>query len=349
MKQPVLGIVALIIVIIVSMGMISLFEEATFSTWVSFLLMCLVPTQLIMSMIWQTNYPVFLKDMPQPSKGLLMTLITLAIGACVATFVFFIVGKGHGPTPLVIMFTILTIVLTFWFAVLWQCWPVTLFTSNPLIIGISVFLVAYLGGYLFFNLFFNFTFLQGAPIYFDDAEPGGMFMAWDIMVVLVSSVAAIMILPLFDGWPVRVIKNPTANVLVSSLLVLTIGISIYCLVVYVMGMDQITYMVMVPVSFIFGTFLPLTFFQGGLFSGMQQPLKGVVLFIFCAIAAFILQQFYLFLGPIVSGPLIAGPEGNYQKELWLSSALLGLTFPVLVIMLDYFQFWPLVSGKKNDT
>ena len=37
----------------------------------------------------------------------------------------------------------------------------------------------------------------------------------------------------------------------------------------------------------------------------------------------------------------AGPEGHYQEELWLASALLGLTFPVLVVVTDYFDFWPL--------
>jgi hypothetical protein len=349
MKQPVLGIVALIVVIIVSLGIISLFEEAVFSSWVSFFFMCLVPIQLVMAMVWQTNYPPLLNGMPQPAKGLIMTLISIAVAACVAAFAFFIVGKGHGPTPMVIFYVILTIALTFWFAALWQCWPVTLFTSNPLIIGISVLLVAYLGGYVIFNIFYDFSFLQGAPVYFADADPGGLFNAWDFMVLLVTSVATIMILPLFEGWPVRAIKNPTVNVIVSSALVLTLAYSFYCIGVYVFGMDQIIFMIMVPVSFLFGTFLPLTFFQGTLLKDMQQPMKGIILFIFAAISAFILQQLYLILGPMVSGPLVAGPEGNYQKELWLSNALLGLTFPVLVIMLDYFQFWPMAAKAKSES
>ena len=80
MKQPLLGIVSLIAVVIIALGIISLFEEATFSTWVAWLFMALVPMQLVMAMVWQTNYPALLATMPQPLKGLVMTLITMAVG-----------------------------------------------------------------------------------------------------------------------------------------------------------------------------------------------------------------------------------------------------------------------------
>ena len=76
---------------------------------------------------------------------------------------------------------------------------------------------------------------------------------------------------------------------------------------------------------------------------MKQPLKGILLVLLCTVAALVLQRIYLYMGPIVSGPLAAGPQGNYKEELWLANALLGLTFPLLVILLDYFQFWPLAS------
>ncbi len=80
---------------------------------------------------------------------------------------------------------------------------------------------------------------------------------------------------------------------------------------------------------------------------MAQPVKGLALTIFCAVAAIILQKVYLFLGPVVSGPLAAGPGGNYQEELWLSSALLGLTFPVLIVITEYFEFWPMKSSADE--
>lgn len=348
MKQPALGTASLFLIIFISLGIIGLFEETTFSTWVSFLLMCMVPTQILMAMVWQSSYPNFLQSMRQPVKGLVMTVMTVGIGGCAACFAYFVVGKGHGITPMLMMYIIFSIVLVFWFAALWQCWPVALFTQNPLIIGASLLLIAYLGGYTLFVLLFDFSFLQGAPVYFADADPGGMFMAWTPLVFAVTSVATIMMFPLFEGWPVRAIENPTLRAAASSAIVVAIAAAIYWLATSVLGVDQVFFMVFVPVSFIFGTFLPLTFFQGGLLSKMQQPLKGIALVILCAIAAYLLQTIYMYFAPLVSGPLASGPEGNYQRELWLANALLGLTFPLLVIMLDYFQFWPLVPQKKPE-
>ena len=107
-----------------------------------------------------------------------LTVLTALIGMVIAVLAYQLAGKGHGVTPMLIMYTIMTVVVTFWFAVLWQCWPVTLISDNPLVIGASVLLVAYLGAYCLFAVFFDFSFLQGAPVYFSDADPGGMFMAW---------------------------------------------------------------------------------------------------------------------------------------------------------------------------
>ncbi len=348
MKQPVLGIVTLIVVVVLSLGTISLFEEATFSSWVSYLFMCLVTTQVIIGMTWQTSFPPAVGTMSQPKKGLCLTLMTVLIGICVAVFSYFVVGKGHGITPMLMIYMILTVTMTFWYTVLWHCWPVTLFTQNPLIIGLSVLVFSYFGGYLVFQLFFNFTFLQGTPVYFADADPGGMFMAWSSIIVGVTTVAVIMLFPLFEEWPVRAIKNPTVNVVVSTLIVVIIAVPVYIVATSVVGMDQIRYMVIVPVSFIFGTFIPLSFFQGELFTGTKQPVKGIVLTIICAIVGYILQRIYLYMGPVVSGMLVSGPAGNYQEEIWLANALLGLTFPLLVILLIFFQFWPLAGWKKQE-
>ena len=315
MKQPLLGIVSLIAVVIIALGIISLFEEATFSTWVAWLFMALVPMQLVMAMVWQTNYPAFLTTMPQPLKGLVMTLITMAVGLSLAFLSYHLVGKGHGITPMMMMYSILVVVVTFWYAALWHCWPVTLLSSNPLIIGLSVLVVAYLGGYAIFQLLFDFSFLKGAPVYFADADPGGLFMAWSPLAVGVSTVAVIMIFPLFEGWPVRAIRNPSLGVLASTAIAAALGGLLYHACTMVLGMDQIRYLVLVPISFIFGTFVPLTFFQGGLLKNMEQPLKGILLVLLCTVAAFILQRIYLYMGPIVSGaPWLPGRRVTTSKN-----------------------------------
>ena len=344
MKQPLLGLTALLLVIIISLGIISLFEEATFSTWVAFLFMCCVPAQIVFALVWHCSIPAAAGNMGQPGRGITFTVLTAALGMIIAVLTYYLVGKGHGITPMLLMYTILTVVVTFWFAVLWQCWPVTLFTNNPLVVGASVLLVAYLGAYIVFVTLFDFSFLQGAPVYFPDADPGGMFMAWTPMSFAVTTVAMILTLVLFDFWPVAGISRPGVKVFAATAVVVLLAAAVYYLGVCLAGMDKVRYMSLVPVSYIFGIFLPLSLMQGSLFPELKQPFKGLALTVFCAVTAVILQQLYLFLGPVVSGPLAAGPEGHYQEELWLASALLGLTFPVLVVVTDYFGFWPLKKG-----
>jgi hypothetical protein len=42
----------------------------------------------------------------------------------------------------------------------------------------------------------------------------------------------------------------------------------------------------------------------------------------------------------VTGLLPEGPPA-YELEIWLASALLGVTFPVLIFWAEFFSFWPL--------
>jgi hypothetical protein len=346
MKQPVLGVSALVVVIVISFGIISLFDEATFSTWVSFLFMCCVPTQLLFAMVWRTNFPSVLGAMAQPTKGLLLTGVTIIIGMIFAAISYYGIGGGHGVTPMLLMYIIMTVVVSFWYVACWQCWPVSLFTQSPLALGVSMLVVAYLGAYLLFQWLFDFSFLQGAPVYYADIDPQGIFFAWTPLVIGVTTVSVILALVLFDLWPVGKITDPSLRVIAFSLLVATVAYGIYFLCTTLIGMDQIRFLVTVPISFIFGIFLPLNLLQGSMFPEMKQPGKGVLLVAVCSIAAVILQNIYLALGPVVSGPLASGVEGHYQEELWLASALLGVTFPVLVVQTDYLNFWPLKPRKR---
>jgi hypothetical protein len=240
----------------------------------------------------------------------------------------------------------MTVVVSFWYAACWQCWPVSLFTQNPVAIGASMLVVAYVGAYLLFQWLFDFSFLRGMPVYYADIDPQGIFFAWTPLVMGVTTVSVILSLVLFDFWPVGKITDPSLRVIASSLLVVTVAYGIYFLCITLMGMDQVRFLVIVPVSFIFGVFLPLNLLQGSMFPEMKQPGKGMLLVAVCAIAAVVLQNIYLALGPVVSGPLAPGVEGHYQEELWLASALLGITFPIIVVQTDYLNFWPLKPRKR---
>jgi hypothetical protein len=53
-----------------------------------------------------------------------------------------------------------------------------------------------------------------------------------------------------------------------------------------------------------------------------------------------LALLYGALSPALSGPLTPGPPGN-DFERWLASALLAVTFPLLIFYAEFFEFWPL--------
>ena len=84
MKQPLLGLVALLLVIIISLGIISLFEEATFSTWVAFLFMCCVPAQIVFALVWHCSIPAAASRLAQPARGIALTVLTALIGMIIA-------------------------------------------------------------------------------------------------------------------------------------------------------------------------------------------------------------------------------------------------------------------------
>lgn len=106
-------------------------------------------------------------------------------------------------------------------------------------------------------------------------------------------------------------------------------------------------MVRVPVSFIFGAILVTNMTRFQLFAGVAQPLRGFALVGLAALLAVAMQALYRALAPIVAGTdLPTGPPG-YALELWIATAMLAVTFPLLTIVSGYFEFWPL-SARRND-
>ena len=58
----------------------------------------------------------------------------------------------------------------------------------------------------------------------------------------------------------------------------------------------------------------------------------------------LLFRVYSALSGRVTGDLKVGPP-TYDFELWIASALLGVTFPVLIFHAEFFKLWPL---KRTD-
>jgi hypothetical protein len=349
MKQPALGIAATLIVMAVSLGFISLFSPDTFLGWVSYLLICLIPMEIVVGVSWGAN-PKFADGVRQPVKGVLL-VIACVIAALVIAPVYWWIAGGlvSPPAPMLMMCSIVSVVVTFWFAIMFGGWPWNVMVKNPIASGVLLVAAAYAVNYALFRVFFNYSFMAGAPVYVASLDPGGLFNGNSATVFYVTAIGVLFLLLHFDLWPLstapKLMQQPVLGV-VWTMLALVIGGAAFHIGVNLMGMDPMLFLVRVPVPFIFGTIVVLNMLQNSLFSKLQQPVKGVANTAAAAVIGSLLAQMYGALAPVVSGNLAIGPPGN-DLERWLASALLGVTFPFLIFYAEFFKMWPLVKDQEQ--
>lgn len=348
LKQPVLGIVSTVLVCAVSLALISLFDFPTFSGWVSFYLLCVIPMQIVMLALWRTQHPHFAAAHKQPLKGILTTLVAMVWGAAVCAVYFVTVGGSvNPPAPMLVMFSIVSVPITFWICIVWGGWPANVLVKNPIAAGLLQLVGGYVLNYLLFRTLFNYGFMQGAPVYVASLDPQGSFNAWKALVFYISVLAAMFLVIDFDLWPFtknpRLMKQPVLGI-VFMLTILAIGGLAFYIGTVVIGMDPVMFLVRVPVGYLFGSIVVLNMFQNSLFAKMTQPRKGILNAIATVCFGTALAWAYRMLMPMVTGTLASGPP-PYDAEIWLASSLLSVTFPFLVFYAEFFNFWPL---KKSE-
>lgn len=347
MAQPALGMAATSIVIAISLGYIALWDVGTFNGWVAFFALSFIPFEVITGVIWGGN-PPFVAGLRQPVKGLVLLIVTLLVGAVVSQFVYRTLGASHGdPGPMLAFFSICVIVTTFFWTIAFGGWPFTSMIKDPLAAGLATWVGCYAVGFAIYWLFCDFTFLEGAPVYVPSADPKGLFNAWNVVVYYMAALTILFAWLCFDLWPLTsnpgIMKQPVLGiVLVGASLVL--GYALYYAGVYSMTIQNVEFLLRVPIAFIFGTILVLNMCQNSLFK-VTQPAKGVMNVLFSAVVGSVLMIGYQQLQPMLSGPLPAGPE-PFQREqfqVWTANAMLSVTFPFLVFYAAYFTFWPLTK------
>jgi hypothetical protein len=344
MKQPAVGIIATVLVMAIALGFISLFSYATFTGWVSYYLMCIIPMQLVLGVTWATKLPAFAGARRQPAKGILLTLTALATGVVVSLAYWVVAGaRVNPPAPMLVQCTITSVAITFWATIMWGGWPFTRFIKNPVAAGLILLVVSYAVNYILFRLLFDYAFMQGAPVYVASLDPHGPFNAWSVLVYYMCALCGLFLMLLFDLWPFttspNVMKQPTLGI-VWTVFSLVLGAIAYEAAVAGFGMDPVAWMVSGPVAFIFGTIVVTNMLQGSLFGSMKQPLKGILNLAAAIVIGEALLQLYLALAPVVTGNMNPGPPA-YEREIWTASAMLAVTFPFLVIYAEFFKFWPL--------
>jgi hypothetical protein len=348
LKQPVLGIVASILVIAVSLGFVSLFDFPSFAGWVSYLIMSSIPMQIVIGITWGTNQPQFAAKQRQPIKGVLLAMLTVLAGAIVAPAYLASAGANATPPgPIPTHAIIISVITTFWWTIMMGGWPFKAFIKNEVAAGIALIVACYAVNFALFRLLFNYEFLQGTPVYVAAADPHGMFNAISILVFYVTCLSAMFLMVAFDLWPLSrfpaVMKQPILGIVWTAIVIALAGL-VFWIGTSLMAMDLMVFMVTVPIPYIFGTIIVLNMLQNSLLSKLSQPAKGIANALLVIFIGTTLAQIYRALAPVVSGTLHSGPP-SYDSEIWLASALLAVTFPLLIVFAEFFKFWPL---QKQD-
>jgi hypothetical protein len=348
-KQPALGLVASAIVIAISLGFVALFPSAKFLGSVTYCLVCIIPMEIVIGITWGCKQPGFAASRSQPAKGITLALLTVVVGMVVAAAYFYLFGGVRPLPPMIIMCSIVSVIITFWAAIMWGGWPFNTLIKNPVAAGLTMLVACYAVNYALFRIFFSYEFMKGGPAYVESLDPHGLFNANLALVFYMTAITIMFLMLHFDLWPLTksasVMKQPMLG-LVWTGICLVLGAIVFYIGIFSMGMDPLTFMVRVPIPFIFGTIIVLNMLQNSLFAKQTQPLKGILNAVAAALIGVALALTYTALAPTLSGALAVGPPAN-EFERWLASALLGVTFPFLIFYAEFFQFWPFNKSKQE--
>ena len=345
------GALSFLLILCLSLGLIKIAGTDLFMGWISFVFMAGILAQVIIGLLWGHQFPTQVAALPQPLRGLAFTALMAAVAVFVSVLINFSVGGGGGPNPMVMQYTILTIVVALWIVPIWQCWPFSLLSKSPVVIGVLTLIGIYIFAFALWYVFFNYDVMSGAPFYDAARAPSGFFDFWPALVFAVTTGAVIILHVPLDFWPLSKIagKGQPVYGLVSGLYVLVISVIVQWFAVSVIGMDVVDFMVKVPVSLLFGVFLTCNLVQFGLFPNMKQPMKGLCVLALTIVAAVLIYKFYEMMSVLINGQALpSGPEGNWAKQIWIASAMLSVTFPIVLIVSGFFDFWPFKRMKVQE-
>lgn len=344
-QQPILGILSAIIVMVFSLIISTSYEPSIFGSWITLIVMSMVPVQIIMTLFMQNSICTFIDNLRQPINGIVRTIIMIIFGVILFTIIQLLFeGIGSQPTPFSIMYCINTIITTFWLVIVFAAWPFRLI-PNKIFAGIVLLASSMIISYLIFKFMYNFSDFVPAPFYNELLDSKGLFDAWDILSFVVTTLAVILAWVLLDFYPIgSEPENPVLRILTVSIPVLVITYLFWKVGINFTG-DPVIFMVNISISLIFGEFIVLLMMETAPVQSMNQPNKGIVLILLAFILAFICNFIYTQVITNLYPTIISGAP-SYDIEMWKASAMLAITFPSFVLFGQIFNFWPFRNNSK---
>ncbi len=345
--QRKIGLASAALVVVAALALIALLDLDAFTGWVAFLALSCTPVQVVLAVHWAHDLPPALARRSRLVRGGVLLAITLVVGALAAVLFEATVGGGNGPHfPPLVMFSIVAVVTSFWLAIVLGGWPFILLKNKAVAQG-ALLVACYAVAYLLFRALFDFSFLQDAPIYVESLDPGGAFNAWYALTFLVTAITGVFLVRSFDLWPFARATQPIRG-LIWTLVCLIWGTALFTLGVGLFDIDVVTFLVRVPIPLIFGGLIVLNVLRGSLYNQLTQPLKGVLNVVTSMAVGSVLVMVFHALSLLINDALPSGPP-TYGLEIWLASATLAVTFPLLIVQAEFLDFWPFAATPRSPT
>jgi hypothetical protein len=347
-EQPILGIVASCVIVLLSLAFISLFDWPTFGGWVAYSLMCAIPATIVAG-VTAVREVAALKSLRQPIQGCVLLVGAAVVAVIVGVVHFLTVGGGVSPLlPMASQCVTVSIPVTFWMSIVLGGWPFILIRSR-LGAAASLLVGCYIVNYIIFENFFNYKFFRLSPSYRLDLDPHGLLDGWDATTAAVTCVGVMFLMLHFEIWPLTrapvLMKQPMLG-LVWTTAILVVGTCVFDMGTTFLRMASADFLIKAPVPFIFGSIIVLNMTHGTAFAGFGQPRRGALSAALAAAVGLLLSAGYSSLAPVLTATLAAGPP-TYDAEVWLVSALLAVTFPFLGFYDEFFRMWPLAVSDNG--
>ncbi len=312
-----LAVAATTLTTALALSISSLFSTPVFLSWVALAAMAGVPTQIVIAGVC----PKMAGHLAQPLSGLARIAVTVLVAGLITSGLAFGIGDGSMPSPILVMYVILSISVAFWWIVGFGAWPIPAIGLSQIPSGTICIVSIYAMTYLFYAAFFNFSFLPDRRL-----DPQGLFDAWDALILAVTTVAVLLAAMLF---------GLTGRQPWFGLQIFGTALALSLLLTITLASDRIFYLVHGPVAFIFGFFIVMTLMRDQAFRGLAQPAKGGALIVAAMTVGTMMVQLYGFAAP------------GEQRELWVATAMLAVTFPLISAFAGSLEFWPLIRQSHS--
>lgn len=329
------GLISTVLIVAVALIIAALTGPTALTGTVAIFVLSCLSVQIVLGSVWSHRAGTALSARPRAVRGGILLAVTLVVGV-VADLVFEnTVGDGRGfNTPQIAMFSIVVVVTAFWLAIVFEGWP---FVRIPNRIAATAAVMACVWAValaLYYGLF-NFSFLPArAP-----GTPAGLFNAWDILVFIVTFITGMFLPPAFGFLVFERMQQPVRGLAWTALCFAWAGL-LFGVGVGLGGVNVVDFLIWVPVPLLFGGLIILVVFRDSLFGGEpRRAVRGVITTLASAALGVLLVAVYDGVAHL-SASMVWGPP-PYQGQVWIASATLALTFPLLATHADFFDHWPL--------